>query len=163
VTYRKDSALKKSNLCIGVISDTHGILPPGVNKIFNQVDRIFHAGDIGEPEILEVLNRIAPVTAVRGNMDSDRWADGLATTEVVEIGDLAFYIIHDLSGLDIDPEASGVQAVISGHTHRPDITRKNGIIYMNPGSAGHARYHNRATVGMLNITGNAIQAEIHKL
>jgi len=143
--------LKKDKYLIGVISDTHGLLRSEVEEAFRGTDVILHAGDIGRPAILEALKSIAPVVAVRGNMDRESWADSLPLTETVEIGSSLIYMLHDLYKLDIDPEAAGFNIVISGHTHRPDVKEKNGILFLNPGSAGPRRYDYPISAALLRI------------
>ena len=148
---------KKDGYLIGVISDTHGLLRAEVAKALIGVDLIIHAGDIGKPEVLEALGKIAPVHAVRGNMDG-HWAFGLPETEVVEIGDFLLYVLHDVLRLDIDPAAAGFVAVINGHTHTAAIEKRQGVLYLNPGSA--ASFKSPATVALLRIQDNSLQAEV---
>ncbi len=124
---------------VGIVSDTHGLLRPEVEAALAGCDRILHAGDVGDGRVLESLKNIAPVVAVRGNMDYGSWANALPVTEVVEIDDVFFYILHDRYHLDLDPKAAGMHVVVSGHTHRPELFTKEGVIYLNPGSAGHRR------------------------
>ena len=145
---------------IGLISDTHGYLDSGVLKIFAQTDLIVHAGDIGKPEILDTLKSVAPVNAVRGNMDYGSLASALPLFEVVTFGGIMLYVLHDLQKLDLDPAASGVSAVISGHTHRPMIENDDGILFLNPGSASQPRYNHSATVAIIEVTEVGIKAEI---
>ena len=145
---------------IGLISDTHGYLEAGVLEIFARTDLIVHAGDIGKPEILNALTTVAPVKAVRGNMDYGAWASTLPLFEVVTFGDFMLYVLHDLQKLDLDPAASGVAAVISGHTHRPLIKKENGILYLNPGSASQPRHNHPASVGIISVVDAGIEAEI---
>jgi putative phosphoesterase len=114
-------------------------------------DRILHAGDIGAPEILKALAKIAPVTAVRGNVDIDPWARSLPETEVVEAGGVSIYILHDLAQLDLKPLAAGFRVFVYGHSHRPEIEQKNDVLYFNPGSAGPSRFHLPVSVGRLMI------------
>jgi len=142
---------------IGVISDTHGHLKAEAAEALKGVDLIIHAGDVGKPEVLEELGKIARVHAVRGNMDG-HWASGLPETEVVEIGDLLLYVLHDVFRLDIDPVAAGFSAVINGHTHSATIENREGVFYLNPGSA--ASFKSGATVALLRIRGDSLQAEV---
>lgn len=121
---------------IGIISDTHGLLRPEAVEGLAGSDMIIHAGDIGNPEILQTLGEIAPVTPVRGNMDFGAWADEISDTKVVEIGNLMMYVLHDLEYLDPDPISALFDIIVSGHTHRPAVQQKNGVWYVNPGSAG---------------------------
>jgi putative phosphoesterase len=143
---------------LGVISDTHGHLSADVLKTFSGVDRIIHAGDIGGPDVLERLSRLAPVTAVRGNMDGG-WAANLKMTEVVEIGSVLLYVVHDMAGLDLDPPAAGLEAVIYGHTHQPFAGLKDGILYLNPGSASLPRRRHPPSVAVVRIQGNRLLPE----
>lgn len=125
---------------IGVISDTHGLLRPEAVAALAGVELIIHAGDIGKPHILEALAQIAPVHAVRGNTDRGDWAADLPHTRVVEVGGVLIYVLHELFTLDLDPAAAGFAAVIFGHSHQPHLERKNGVLYLNPGSAGPRRF-----------------------
>ena len=136
---------------LGVISDTHGLLRPEALMALEGVDRIIHAGDIGPPEILGELEAIAPVTAVRGNMDGGGWTRDLHGTEVVEIGGATIYVLHDLSQLDLNPEAAGFQAVVFGHTHQPEVRRADGILYLNPGSAGPVRGSKPISLALVDV------------
>jgi len=146
---------------VGVISDTHGHLRGGGIKAFESVDLIIHAGDIGGPDVLAALHGIAPVYAVRGNMDTGSWARELPETRVVQVGEALLYVVHDAHDLDLDPEAAGFSAVISGHTHRPVIDRQGGILFLNPGTAGPFR--SRATVVLLRVRGKSLHAELLEL
>jgi uncharacterized protein len=148
---------------IGVISDTHGLLRPEAVEALRGSDRILHAGDIGAPEILEALAQIAPVTAVRGNVDTATWALSLPETEVVEAGGVSIYILHDLGQLDLKPEAAGFRIVVYGHSHRPKIEEKNGVLYFNPGSAGPRRFNLPVSVGKLRIGAGKVRAELVEL
>lgn len=144
---------------VGVISDTHGLLRPEAVKALHGVEQIIHAGDVGKPEILYELLNIAPVIAVRGNVDKGEWANRLRMTEVVEIGEALIYVIHDLGTLDLDPKAAQLDAVIYGHTHQPSIEWKNGVLYLNPGSAGPRRFDLPVSVALLRVTGKQIDIE----
>lgn len=135
---------------IGVISDTHGLFRPEIPHVLKGTRQILHAGDIGSPDILETLEKIAPVTAVRGNTDPVRMLS-LPETDVVRIGPLSLYILHDLHQMDLDPVAAGFQVVISGHTHQPRITTKDGVLYLNPGSAGPRRFNYPISAAILKI------------
>jgi putative phosphoesterase len=148
---------KKEGFLIGVIADTHGHLKAEAAEALKGVDLIIHAGDVGKPEVLEALAKIAPVHAVRGNIDG-HWAFELPQTEVVEIGDFLFYVLHDVFRLDIDPVAAGFVAVINGHTHTATIENRKGVLYLNPGSA--ASFKSPATLALLRIRGNSLQAEV---
>ena len=145
---------------IGVISDTHGRLRPEAIAAFHGVQRILHAGDIGGPEILEALSRIAPVTAVRGNVDRGPWCNALPEAEVVQAAAISIYMLHDLAHLDLKPEAAGFRIVIYGHSHRPKMEEKNGVLYFNPGSAGPRRFHLPVSVGRLEIAAGRVFGEL---
>jgi len=148
------------SLLIGIISDTHGLLRPEAMEALRGVGHIIHAGDVGEPEILDSLAAIAPVTAVRGNIDKGLWARRLPESEVVEIGGTSIYILHDLGALDLKPDVAGFGAVISGHSHVPKQEVRGGVLYFNPGSAGPRRFKLPVTVGRIIVEGSRIQAEI---
>ena len=150
-------------MILGVISDTHGLLRREAVEALRGADRILHAGDIGDPEILDTLAQIAPVTAVRGNVDTESWAQALPQTEVVEIGGVSIYILHDLGRLDLKPEAAGIHAVIYGHSHQPKIEMRKGVLYFNPGSAGPRRFQLPVSVGKLRIEDGRIKAELVEL
>jgi uncharacterized protein len=149
--------------CLGVISDTHGLVRPEAVKALEGVDMIIHAGDIGTPEVLAALHAIAPVVAVRGNNDKGDWARALPETEVVEVGDIALYVLHDVNTLDLDPVAAGFAAVISGHSHRPAMAKRQGVLFLNPGSAGPRRFKLPVSVARLVIRGGAIDAQLVEL
>lgn len=134
-----------------MISDTHGLLRPEVESRFAGASHILHAGDIGAPEIVERLRRIAPVTAIRGNVDVGKWAKRYPETETVCLGPCRFYLLHDLKALAIDPVASGVNVVISGHSHRVRINTVNGVLFLNPGSAGPRRFKLPITLATLDL------------
>ena len=148
---------------LGVISDTHGLLRPEAAKALQDVNQILHAGDVGTPEILSQLEAIAPVTAVRGNVDAGGWARTLPLSEVVEVDGISIYMLHILENLDLNPEAGGFSAVIFGHSHVPKIEKKNGVLYFNPGSAGPRRFNLPITVGKLMVDAKKIHAEITEL
>jgi uncharacterized protein len=136
---------------VGVISDTHGLVRPEALAALAGVEHIVHAGDIGAPEVLAALGRIAPVTAVRGNNDREAWAAGIPETDVVEIGGASLYVLHDLHELDLDPRAAGFAAVIAGHSHQPRQEDRDGVLFFNPGSAGPRRFKLPISVGRLTI------------
>jgi putative phosphoesterase len=125
---------------IGLISDTHGLLRPQALEALRGSHLIIHAGDVGKPEILEELKKIAPVVAVRGNVDEAPWAQSLPLTAVVEAGPILLYVLHNLNELDLDPASAGFSVVVSGHTHKPLKTERDGVLYINPGSAGPRRF-----------------------
>lgn len=151
----------KKDYIIGVISDTHGLLRHQVRTVFQGVDLIIHAGDIGKLSVLDELKRIASVVAVRGNMDCKAWASALPKTEVAEIGKSLLYVLHDIKRLDLNPSASGFRVVINGHTHRPLIEKQKGVLYVNPGTAGPGS--SASTVALLNIKGKSVNAGLVKL
>ena len=137
---------------IGLISDTHGLLRPEALAALKGSDLIIHAGDIGKPEILERLRALAPVVAVRGNIDKGAWATQLPSTAVVETQSALIYVLHDLQQLDLDPAAAGFSIVISGHSHKTSRTERSGVLYLNPGSAGPRRFRLPITVARLDLT-----------
>lgn len=134
---------------IGIISDTHGLLRPEAIKQLAGADHIIHAGDIGAPEVVEGLRKIAPTTAIKGNIDAGEWAKEYPDTELVVLGGRAFYVLHNLKEIRLDPAASGFNIIISGHSHRPKIETKNGVLYVNPGSAGPRRFKLPIAVAIL--------------
>jgi uncharacterized protein len=148
---------------IGVISDTHGLLRPEAASALAGVELIVHAGDIGNPQILATLTQIAPVYAVRGNTDRGDWAKDLPYSRVVEVGGLLLYVLHEIFTLDLDPAAAGFAAVIYGHSHRPHMERKNGVLYLNPGSAGPRRFTLPVTLGRLKVQNNTLSSELLEL
>jgi putative phosphoesterase len=148
---------------IGVISDTHGLLRPQVLKALDGVDLIIHAGDIGDPLILHHLERIAPVQAVRGNTDRGDWAADLPLTRVVEVGDVLLYVLHELFNLDLDPAAAGFAAVIFGHSHSPHLEHQNGVLFLNPGSAGPRRFTLPVTLARLRVQDASLSAQVIEL
>jgi uncharacterized protein len=145
---------------IGIISDTHNLLRPAAKEFLCGCDHIIHAGDITESHILDELATLAPVTAVRGNNDSHAWADRLHEMELIKFGDIGIYVIHDLKDLDIDPHAAEIHVVISGHSHKPMIEKRDGVLYVNPGSAGPRRFQLPISVAELSIDGNSVSARI---
>jgi uncharacterized protein len=148
---------------IGVISDTHGLLRPEAVALLQGSDHIIHAGDIGNADILARLSALAPVTAVRGNNDHGPWADRLADTELVELSGALVYVIHDLSLLGIDPSGAGVQVVISGHSHKPSMAHRGGVLYLNPGSAGARRFRLPIALAQLDVVSGKANARIVEL
>jgi putative phosphoesterase len=155
--------MSKKRITFGIVSDTHGLLRPEAVQALRGSDRILHAGDVGAREILEALARIAPVTAIRGNVDTGPWARALPETEVVEAGGVSLFMLHNLGQLDLKPEAAGFRAVIYGHSHQPRIEEKNGVLYFNPGSAGPRRFHLPISVGRLMIEAGIVRAELVEL
>jgi uncharacterized protein len=149
-------------MMVGVISDTHGLLRVEALDALRGAERIIHAGDIGSREILERLAKIAPVTAVRGNVDGD-WASAIPFTEVVEVEGISIYVLHILQQIDLKPEAAGFHVVVSGHSHEPKQEVKNGVLYFNPGSAGPRRFRLPVTVGRLAVERGQVSGEIIEL
>ena len=152
-----------SALIIGVISDTHGLLRPEALAELNGVDHMLHAGDVGEPRILERLRNIAPLTAVRGNVDVQGICADLPAAEAVELGGLLFYLVHSLHDLDINPSVAGVRVVICGHTHRAEVVERTGVLYLNPGSAGPRRFDLPVTMAKVTLDGVAVRPQILQL
>ena len=150
-------------MIVGVISDTHGLLRPEAFTALRSSEHVIHAGDIGAPGIIPELERIAPVTAIRGNVDREPWTNRFPETEVVELGGLQLYIIHDLNALDLNPRAAGFAAVISGHSHQPKQELKDGVLYFNPGSAGPRRFRLPVSIGTLEVSGSRINGKIIEL
>jgi uncharacterized protein len=148
---------------VGVISDTHGLLRPEALAALRGSDYIIHAGDIGDPEILHKLAEIAPVTAVRGNVDRAAWARKIAATNVLEVGGISIYVLHSLQELDLKPEAAGFAAVISGHSHVPNQETKNGVLYFNPGGAGPRRFRLPVSLRKLVVENGVVRGEISLL
>jgi putative phosphoesterase len=153
----------KEDFLIGVLSDTHGHLPSGAPNAFKNADLIIHAGDIGDEKVLDELSQIAPIVAVRGNMDFGKWTKSLPDEEIIEIGSIILYVLHDSGRLDIDPNHAGFNAVISGHTHHPEIYEKNGIRFLNPGSASYPKFGKPASAGLIQIRGDALSIKLVKL
>jgi uncharacterized protein len=147
-------------ISVGVISDTHGLLRPEAVAALRGSDLILHAGDVGDPEVLERLRNIAATVVVRGNVDTAAWANALPMTEVVEVGELHLYMLHDLATLALDPQAAGFAAVISGHTHQPVADMRDGVLYLNPGSAGPRRFTLPIAVARLDVDGTKMSHRI---
>jgi putative phosphoesterase len=145
---------------IGLISDTHGLLREEAIAALRGSDLILHAGDVGDAEILVVLEKIAPVVAIRGNVDTEAWAEALPATEFVTAGGVQFYMLHDAKRLDLVPEAAGIQIVLSGHSHEPTQEVRRGVLYINPGSAGPRRFQLPISVARLNLFAKPWQVEI---
>lgn len=145
---------------IGVISDTHGLMRGEALAALAGVDHILHAGDVGDIAILERLRELAPVTAIRGNVDTRGTVAALPETEVVELAGKTFYLLHDLNQLDLDPRAAGFAAVVSGHTHQALIANRNGVCYINPGSAGPLRFRLQPSIAFARISGEDLVTEI---
>jgi putative phosphoesterase len=145
---------------IGLISDTHGLLRPEALAALKGSELIIHAGDVGSAEILPQLRAIAPVIAVKGNIDTGAWASELPMTAVVEAGSARIYVLHDVHQLDLDPVAAGFQVVVSGHSHKPGHTERHGVLYVNPGSAGPRRFRLPITVARLNLVESSWVVEL---
>ncbi|KIQ17867.1 phosphodiesterase [Variovorax paradoxus] len=148
---------------VGLISDTHGLLRLQAVAALQGSDFIVHGGDIGDAGILEALAAIAPLTVVRGNNDREPWADGIRETEFLKVGGVLVFAIHDLSRMDIDPAAAGVRVVVSGHSHKPKVEERGGVLYVNPGSAGPRRFKLPIAVAELIVDGDAVSARIVEL
>jgi putative phosphoesterase len=140
-----------TNLIVGLISDTHGLLRDEALEALRGSDLIVHAGDVGAPEILAALRALAPVVAVRGNTDTETWASNLPATAVAEAGATTIYVLHNLRELDLDPAAAGFHVVVSGHTHKPERVERSGVLYLNPGSAGPRRFDLPTTVARIDL------------
>ena len=145
---------------IGLISDTHGLLRPEVLDFLRGSDHIVHGGDVCDPSVLEALRVVAPLTAVRGNNDRGAWAEGLRESELVRLGEIFLYAIHDLAEIDIEPRAAGVRVVVSGHSHRPSVEERDGVLYVNPGSAGPRRFRLPIAAAELAVEGERVAAKI---
>jgi uncharacterized protein len=148
---------------VGLISDTHGLLRPEAIERLRGASHIIHAGDIGGADILSRLRALAPLTAVRGNNDHAPWARGVRVAETVRLGEVRIHVVHDLAELAIDPAAEGVRVVVSGHSHRPRIDERAGVLYVNPGSAGPRRFRLPVALARLEIAGTDVEATIEEL
>lgn len=146
-------------MVIGVISDTHGRMNEKALTALKGSEMIIHAGDIGSPEILDALKNIAPVYAVKGNTDKGSWASSLPLTQVVEAEEKLIYVIHDISMMDLEPKAAGIDIVIFGHSHSPKKEERNGVLYFNPGSAGPKRFNLLICLGRIEIKDGAVNAD----
>ena len=151
---------KAKSLRVGLISDTHGLVRPEARAFLQGCERIVHGGDIGSSEVLAQLLELAPVSAVRGNNDSGPWARRLPETEMVKLGAIHLYVIHNLAELDLDPQAAGVRVVMAGHSHHPAASERDGVLYVNPGSAGPRRFRLPVSAGELRIEGDRISARV---
>jgi uncharacterized protein len=150
-------------LRIGVISDTHGLLRPQIEQRLAGVAHIVHAGDIGRSDVIAGLRRIAPVTAIRGNVDTGRWAEHYVDTQTVRLGGHSIYVLHDIHELQFDPMLCGIDVVISGHSHCPRIKTVSGVLYLNPGSAGPRRFNLPVTLATLDLTASGPRPLIHDI
>jgi len=151
------------DITVGVISDTHGLLRPDALEKLHGVDAIVHAGDVGDPEILVQLRQVAPVTAVRGNIDTAAWSRSLPETEVLKIGGVSLYVLHKVQELDLDPSVAGFAAVIFGHSHKPLIEMRKDVLFFNPGSAGPRRFSLPISLGKLTVRKGKLRAELIEL
>ena len=150
-------------MIVGVISDTHGLLRPEALAALQGVDHVLHAGDVGDPRILDQLRAVAPVTAIRGNIDRTGPCADLPATEVVELDGHLLYLLHAIADLDLNPEVAGIAAVISGHSHKPSIQQKGPVLFLNPGSAGPRRFSLPVSVALLRLSTGTVQAKIVEL
>ena len=150
-------------ITVGLISDTHGLVRPQATAFLRGCDRIIHAGDITNAAVLDELESIAPLTVVRGNNDRGAWAERLSATELIQIDAVRIYVIHDLAELDRDPQAAGIRVVVSGHSHKPSIDDRDGVLYVNPGSAGPRRFKLPIAVAELKVAGSSVSARIVEL
>ena len=150
-------------LRIGIISDTHGLLRPEAEQALAGVAHIIHAGDIGRADVLVGLRRIAPVTAIRGNIDTGDWAKDYPDTQTVRLGERSFHVLHDLGELQIDPAVCGIDVVVSGHSHRPRVETLDGVLYLNPGSAGPRRFKLPITLATLELSASGLRPVMHDL
>lgn len=149
-------------LRIGLVSDTHGLLRPEVEAFLDGSDHIVHAGDVCDPGILEALASLAPVTAVRGNNDRGPWAMRLRETELLRFGEVGLYVIHDLAQLDLESAGAGVQVVVSGHSHKPAVLQRDGVLFVNPGSAGPRRFRLPIAAAELFVQGSSVSVRIRE-
>ena len=161
--FQKSDHIVLESCTIGVISDTHGLLRPEVMKSFKGVDLILHAGDVGDPEVIEHLESVAPVVVVRGNMDYGSWADQLPVSKSLIIGKTRLFIIHDIEWIDRQMALQIYQVIITGHTHRPLIDNKSKVLFFNPGSAGHQRHGHSVSVGKLFLCNGKLDAQLVEL
>jgi uncharacterized protein len=152
-----------AEILVGVISDTHGLLRPEAVAALRGADLIIHAGDVGTPEVIDVLRKLAPTFVVRGNIDKAHWADTLPMTADVEVGGLSFHVLHDISELDLNPAAVGYAAVVYGHSHQPSIEMRDGVLFLNPGSAGPRRFKLPISIARVGVSGQQLRPEIVEL
>lgn len=148
---------------VGLISDTHGLLRPEACDFLRGCDHIVHAGDVGSARVLEEFAAIAPLTTVRGNNDKGAWADALPASERLRFEEVWLYVIHDLAELDIEPRAQGIRVIVSGHSHKPGMAERDGVLYLNPGSAGPRRFRLPIAAAELRIAGSAVMPHVREL
>lgn len=161
--FKKSDHIESESCTIGVISDTHGLLRPEVMNAFKGVDLILHAGDVGDPEVIDHLESVAPVVVVRGNMDYGSWAEQLPVSKSLVIGKTRLFLIHDIEWIDRQMELNGYQVIVTGHTHRPLIENKHKTLYFNPGSAGHQRQGHPVSIGKLSLCNGKLDARLVEL
>ena len=154
---------KEETKLIGVISDTHGLVRPQALQALEGADLLIHAGDIGKPEVITALRSIGSVVAVRGNIDKGEWASDIPFRKVVEFEDVLIYVLHNIKELDLDPDTEGLSVIVSGHSHRPSVTRRNGVLFLNPGSAGPRRFSLPVAIALLRVKGASVDAEVVEL
>jgi putative phosphoesterase len=155
--------MSKTDLRLGVISDTHGLLRPEAVAALRGCDLIIHAGDVGNAAVLDGLRSVAPTYAIRGNVDKGDWAARLPSTDIVEVGGLLFYVLHNIAELDLDPPTAGFAAVVYGHSHQPSIATRDGTLYLNPGAAGPRRFDLPITLARVAVAGRELRPEIVEL
>jgi putative phosphoesterase len=160
---RKIEPMPRREILVGVISDTHGLLRPQAIGALRGADTIIHAGDVGNHAIIDELRGIAPTFVVRGNIDKGDWAAGLAMTELVDVGELKFFVLHQVAQLELDPAAVGFAAVVFGHSHMPSVETRGGVLFLNPGSAGPRRFKLPVAVARVRVSGRRIRPEIVEL
>jgi putative phosphoesterase len=151
------------DILVGVISDTHGLLRPEAIAALKGADLIIHAGDVGTPDVIDALRKLAPTFVVRGNVDQAHWAGALPATADVEVGSLLFHVLHDIAELTLDPAAVGYAAVVYGHSHQPSIDVRDGVLFLNPGSAGPRRFKLPVSIARVSVSGGELQPEIVEL
>jgi uncharacterized protein len=151
--------MTQAQTTVGVISDTHGVVRPEAIEALRGSEWIIHAGDVGDPDVLERLRAIAPTVAVRGNVDNGPWAQTLPVSEVVSVGDVLLYVLHRLEDLDLDPKTAGFAAVIYGHSHQPSSETRDGILFLNPGSAGPRRFRLPVAIAKIRVVGTNLSPE----
>ena len=155
--------MRAGEILIGVISDTHGLLRPDAVAALEGADLIIHAGDVGAPQVLDALRGLAPTFVVRGNVDNAHWAGALPTTADVEVGGLLFHVLHNIAELELDPAALGYAAVVYGHSHQPSIETRDGVLFLNPGSAGPRRFKLPVSIARVSVSGQQLRPEIVEL
>jgi putative phosphoesterase len=155
--------MARASYLLGLISDTHGLMRPEALDALRRSDLIIHAGDVGDPAVLQALANIAPLRAIRGNNDRGAWAASLPATEVVELGSHSIYVLHNLAELDLDPAAAGFTTLVSGHSHQPTVEERGNVLFVNPGSAGPRRFKLPVTLATLSLRAGSCEARIVKL